>query len=44
MTTATVTSTSQINDLIGWMMKYNRAARAARFLVRFFDAVCRMTT
>ena len=35
MTTATVTP--QINDLIGWMRKNDRAARAARFLVQFFD-------
>ena len=25
------------NDLIGWMMKNNRAARVARTLVEFFD-------
>ena len=31
-------------DLIGWMKKNNRAARAARFLVQFFDAVCQITT
>ena len=38
------------NDLIGWiiltgwMRKTNRAARAARTLVQFFDVVCQMTT
>jgi len=37
MTTATATTTLQINDLIGWTRKNNRAARAARFLVQFFD-------
>ena len=37
----------QINDLIGWMKKNNRAARAARaarFLVQCFDVVCQTTT
>ena len=29
------TTTAQINDLIGWTKKKNRAARAARFLVHF---------
>ena len=33
------TTTPQINDLIGWMKKNNRAARAARFLVQCFDVV-----
>ena len=42
MTTAT--TTPQINDLIGWVRKNNRAARAARTLVQFFDVVCQMTT
>ena len=31
------TATSQTNDLIGWMRKNNRAARAARFLVQILD-------
>ena len=42
--TATVTTTPQINDLIGLTRKNNRAARAARFLVQFFDVVCQTTT
>ena len=42
--TATTTTTSQINDLIGWMRKNNRSARAARFLVHCFDVDCKMTT
>ena len=33
MTTAT--PTLQVNDLIGGMRKYNRAARAARVLAQF---------
>ena len=37
MTTATATITPQINDLIDWIRKNNRAARAARFLVQFLD-------
>ena len=36
--------TPENNDLIGRMMKNNRAARAARTLVQFFDVVCQMTT
>ena len=37
-TTVTVTATSvpQTTNLIGWMRKNNRAARAAGFLVQFF--------
>ena len=31
------------NDLIGWIRKNNRAARAARCLVQFFDVACQMT-
>ena len=31
------------NDLIGWIRKNNRAARAARSLIQFFDVVCQMT-
>ena len=31
------------DDLIGWMRKNNRAARAARTLVQFLDVVCQMT-
>ena len=47
LSTATATARPQINDVIGWMRKYNRAARAARaarFLVHFFDVFCQMTT
>ena len=44
MTTATATTTLQIKDLIGWVRKNNRAARAARFLVQLIDVVCRATT
>ena len=43
-TTGKATTTPQINDLIGLMRKYNRAARAARFLVQCFDVVCQTTT
>ena len=32
------------HNLIGWMRKNNRAARAARTLVAFFDVVCQITT
>ena len=36
------------NDLIGWLMKSNRAVRAAPtnslMLSKFFDVVCKMTT
>ena len=32
------------NNLIGWMRKNNRAARAARTLAKFFDVICQMTT
>ena len=39
MTTATATSMPQTNDLIGWMRKNNRAARAARFLVQILDYI-----
>ena len=44
--TATSTSTTslQINDLIGWMKKNNRAARAARILLRCFGVVFQTTT
>ena len=42
MTTAT--TAPQINDMIGCMRKNNRAARAARSLVEFFDVVCQTTT
>jgi len=31
------------NDLIGWMVTNNRAARVARTLVQFVDVVCQMT-
>ena len=30
----------QNTDMIGWMSKNNRAARATRFLLQFFDVVC----
>ena len=40
MKTSTATILPQINDLIGCMKENNRAARAARFLVQFFDVVC----
>ena len=33
-------TTPQNNDLIGSMRKNNRAARAARTLVKFFDVGC----
>ena len=42
--TATATATSENNDLIGWMRKNNRAARAARTLVQLFDLARQMTT
>ena len=38
------TAMPQINALIGRTKKNNRAARAARFLVQFFDIVCQTTT
>ena len=38
MTTATTTTTPQINDLIGRMRNNNRAARAARFLMQFLSS------
>ena len=38
---ATATETPHFNDLIGWMRKINRAARAARFLVQIFDISAR---
>ena len=44
LTTATSMTTPQINDLIGWMKKNNRAARAALFLVHCFVVVCQTTT
>ena len=40
MRTATATKTPQVNDLIGWIRKNNRAARTARFLLQIFDVVC----
>ena len=42
--TATATTTPLINDLIGWMKKNDRAARAARFLVQFIDVAYQTTT
>ena len=46
MATVTVTAmtTPENSDLIGWMRKNNRAARAARTLVQFFDVVCQPKT
>ena len=44
MTTVTATTTPQINDLIGWVGKNNRAVRAARFVVQVFDVVCQTKT
>ena len=38
------TTTSQINNVIHWVRKNNRAARVARFLVKVFVMVCRTTT
>ena len=40
LTTATTTSTPQINDLFGWMRK----TRAIRLLVQSFGEVCQTTT
>ena len=40
----TATTTPRINDFIGWSKKNNRAARAARFLLQFFDVVYQMMT
>ena len=41
---ATTTTTLENNDLIGWMRKNIRAARAARALVQFFDVVSQKAT
>ena len=38
------TTMPENNDLIAWMRKNSRAARAARTLVQFFDAVSQMAT
>ena len=35
--TASATTTPENDDLIGWMSKNNRAARAARTWIEFFD-------
>ena len=43
-TTATAKTTPENNDMIGWMTKNNRAARAARTLVQFSDADSQTTT
>ena len=43
-TNAAATTTPENNDLIGWMRKNNRAARAGRSLAQVFDEVCQMTT
>ena len=37
---ATAKTTLENNDLINWIGKNNRAARAARTLVQFFGADC----
>ena len=39
----TETRTPRINYLISWVRKTNRAARATRSLVQFFDVVCQAT-
>ena len=44
MTTATARTTPQINDSIGSMRENKRAARPARFMVKFVDVVCQTTT
>ena len=38
------TTTPQINDVIGWIRKNNRATCAARFLAQFFDVICQTMT
>ena len=38
------TTTLENNDLIGWIRKNNRAARATRSLVQFLDVVCQIKT
>jgi len=38
------TRTIQINDFCSLVWKDNRAAHEARFLVQFFDVVCKTTT
>ena len=43
-TTATEMTRSENNYLIGWMRENDRAARAARTQVKFFDVVCQTTT
>ena len=44
MTTGKPTTTPQINDLIGWMRKTNRAARAARTYEQVRAVLCKTTT
>ena len=44
MTTGKATTTPQINDLIGWMRKNNRAARAARTYEQVRAVLCKTTT
>ena len=41
MTTGKATTTPQINDLIGWMRKNNRAARAARTYEQVRAVLCK---
>ena len=43
MKMTTALTTSQINQLISWIRKNDRAARAARFLMQFFDLVGQAT-
>ena len=43
MNTTTTLTTSQINDLFGWMRKNERAARAARYLMQFFEVIGQAT-
>ena len=38
------TTTSPVNNMIGWVRKNNRAAGVVRFLVKFFVVVCRTTS
>ena len=44
MTTGKDTTTPQINELIGWMRKNNRAAHAARTYEQVRAVLCKTTT
>ena len=44
VTKATPATTPENNDLLVSVKKNNRAARAARIWVQFFDVVCQTTT